>query len=168
MFSTRHKEAKDVSFLSRFGLLLSLFFYVRGKLRFARLSQVVMWWRNGKKLILETIRIWFCGLTNLLLPKKKKKAKCNQPGAGERGSLNTRDWSLLTPGCSCVDASLWKEPCVCDSVVCSLVLCDHVWQVCGEKKTKQKTATFRGKKNEISPNLREAKKNLYIGKQHCW
>lgn len=169
MFSTRQKEAKDVT--SQVCLCFGLW-NVRGKFRFALLPQKVTWrsciHANGKSSLALGRASDFCGLTKLLLPKKKKK-KVNSASLGkERGDapLEPQGAPLLTPGCSRLGASLWKEPCVCDSVVCSLVLCDHVWQVCGEKKKKQQHLE---EKNEIRRILRDAEKeSLYIGKQHCW
>lgn len=157
--------------LPRFGgvfLFVCCFFLdVRGKLSFAGLSQKVMWWRvarasrRRKSLFLRAYASDFVVWQNYFCQKKEEKKKQKQnfisPGEERDGPWRQGTVPLLTPGCSRVGASLWKEPCVCDSVVCSLVLCDHVWQVCENKKQHLE------EKNEISRILREAEKeSLYI------
>lgn len=91
----------------------------------------------------------FCGLTNLLLPKKREKNKkkknkekknrlLDQLGDEREGSAlghapsisQSREGfhqaPLLTLAASVLVRLCGKDTCVCDSVVCSLVLCDHV------------------------------------------
>ena len=119
--------------------------------------------------------VWFLWFDKFTFAKKKRKTKkkienwtslgFEREGSAlrhnpkiSRGCLHKASRPLPTLAASVLVRLCGKDTCVCDSVVCSLVLCDHVWKVC-----EKITATFREKKKkeENQMNFKWSQKNIY-------
>ena len=104
--------------------------------------------------------VWFLWFDKFTFAKKKEKQRkkienwtslgFEREGSAlghdpkiSRGCLHEASRPLPTLAASVLVRLCGKDTCVCDSVVCSLVLCDHVWKVC-----EKITATFREKKKK--------------------
>lgn len=102
---------------------------------------------------------------DLLLPKKKKTKQKNKTKNTKIAKWISRGHTAAEHGVGCAPVPLasvafvsvrltWERRFVCDPVVCSLVLCDHVRQVC-EKITfsKKKAVTFYSVFRTLSRSL---------------
>lgn len=95
--------------------------------------------QTGTHLITVVWQIYFC---QKKIEENKKENWSGYGGKRDGWALRSRPYESVEspswPPAASVSVRLFgKDTCVCESVVCSLVLCDNVWQVCDLKQKRK-------------------------------